>query len=95
MFESGLRTERPGNKKSLPADSSLARLRISTARGGSGTRCSRLVFVRAAGMVHIAPPKSISSRRAPSTSPVRAAVRIRNSEREFRRLVHAALAQSS
>ena len=50
-------------------------------RGDSGTRCSRPAFIRSAGTVQTSP--SISSQCAPSTSPVRAAVRMANSKASF------------
>ena len=53
--------------------------RMASARADSGTRCSRCAFMRAAGTVQVLSSKSISFQRAPITSPVRAAVRIKNS----------------
>ena len=75
--------EHPGNTNSLSPDNCRAPFMISTARGESGTRCSRRVFVRAAGIVHVPLVKSTSDQRAPSTSPVRAAVKMRNSKASF------------
>ena len=51
----------------------------ASAAAVSGTRCSRLPFIRSAGTVHTFDLRFISSQRAPITSPVRAAVRIVNS----------------
>ena len=45
----------------------------------SGTRCSLPAFIRAAGTIQIRCASSISVQRMPSTSPVRAAVRIASS----------------
>ena len=53
---------------------SRAASRISAARSHSGTRCSRLDFMRTAGTVHTLAGRSISAHRAPRTSPERAAV---------------------
>ena len=49
------------------------------ALGQSGTRWPFPAFIRSPGTVQILFFKSISDQRAPITSPVRAAVRIRNS----------------
>ena len=57
--------------------------RTSIARALSGTRCSRVAFIRAAGIVHAASPKSISSHRAPRASPGLTAVSTRNLERRL------------
>ena len=51
----------------------------STACSDSGTLCSRLDFIRPAGMVHTRVARSISDHLAPSTSLDRQAVRIVNS----------------
>ena len=51
----------------------------STACSDSGTLCSRLDFIRSAGMVHTRVARSISDHLAPSTSLDRQAVRIVNS----------------
>ncbi len=59
----------------LPAATS----RISNTRRDSGTRCSRFALVRMPGTVHTWSAVSISSYRAPRTSPDRAAVSTRNS----------------
>lgn len=80
MFDSGLSPERPGNTKELPAASSRARVRIARLGSLKGTRCSRLAFIRVAGTVHNRLVTLISFQRAPSTSPTRAAVRVKNSK---------------
>ena len=69
----------PGNTKS---DRRIASICFSTATAAldSGTRCSRLAFILDAGMVQTLSAKSISLQRAPTTSPRRPAVRIRNSK---------------
>ena len=54
-------------------------LRIAIARGDTGTRCSLPDFMRVPGTIQTLPSRSISSHRAPRTSPRRAAVRIVNS----------------
>ena len=58
---------------------SFIRLTIANARSLSGTRCSRLAFMRSGGSVQTFASRSICDHRAPSTSPDRAAVRIANS----------------
>ncbi len=57
----------------------LSVVRTANASVESGTRCSRLLFMRDAGTVQTFAFRSISSQRAPMISPVRAAVRIVNS----------------
>ena len=52
--------------------------RIAKAGSLSGTTCTRLLFMRSAGIVQVLPPRSISSHRAPRASADRLAVRIRN-----------------
>ena len=83
MLESGLPGFALGNTgasgKTLSPTSFLILATISTARALKGTRCSRLAFIRLAGIVHTLPLKSISLQVAPITSPVRAAVKIANS----------------
>ena len=70
----------PGKTKSFgEVCSGATEVRISIAGVDSGTRCSRPAFMRTAGTDHSAFPVSISLHLAPITSPVRAAVRIRNS----------------
>jgi hypothetical protein len=51
---------------------------IASARSDSGTENTSRVFIRSGGMVQIALSRSISRHVAPSVSPVRVAVRIRN-----------------
>ena len=51
---------------------------ISKAALLRGTRCWRFAFIRDAGTVHTDWSKSISDHSAPRTSPLRAAVRIKN-----------------
>ena len=67
-----------GKTRSESAESSIARLMIDTATSGSGTLCWRIAFVRSAGIVHTRVSRSVSDLRAPRTSPVRVAVRIRS-----------------
>ena len=83
MFDSGLPFLPPGKTKSL-SRIALHRSRIAAAAAESGTRCSRPAFIRAAGTTQTLSRRSTSSHRAPITSPVRAAVRIRNSKRPRR-----------
>jgi hypothetical protein len=70
----------------LPGKYELARLgRLKILKdlnraGDNGTRCSRPAFMRSAGIVQTFEIKSISDHLAPSASPERAAVRIRNSK---------------
>ena len=54
-------------------------IKIATEGADNGTRCSRFAFVLDAGTIHSASPKLISAQRAPSTSPVRQAVKTVNS----------------
>ena len=68
-----------GNTSDLPSPSVRVASRISSARPHSRTRCSRFAFMRGAGMVHTRSSMSISSHRAPRTSPERAVVSTRNS----------------
>ena len=79
MFDIGLSFDRPGKTNSLPAASSFAFSNSSTQRGASGTLCSLPAFMRSAGTVQVAWSRSISHHFASSTSLVRAAVRMRNS----------------
>lgn len=53
------------------------------ARAHSGTRCSRLVFILLAGIVHTNAPKSISFHLAPRASPGLTAVNTMNSKQSF------------
>lgn len=78
MFDMGFPDNRPENTYSL-LESSFDRARISTARPDKRTRCSRPAFMRCAGMVQVARARSNSSHFAPSTSPVRVAAKMRNS----------------
>ena len=71
--------QRFGNTSGLPSASERAASRTSNARGLSGTRCSRFIFMHSAGTVHTRPAVSISSHVASRTSPDRAAVSTRNS----------------
>ena len=71
--------QRFGNTSGLPSARDRAASRTSSARGLSGTRCSRFIFMRSAAMVHTRPVVSISSHVASRTSPDRAAVKTRNS----------------
>ena len=66
MFESGA-FPRPGNTNEppSPSPSAFASLRISTARGASGTRCSRFAFILSAGIVHVLASRSTSAQVAP------------------------------
>jgi hypothetical protein len=73
----GARPVMPGKTKSSEA-TSFIRFRIASAGSDSGTRCCLPAFMRSAGTVHTAALTSISSHRAPRTSPERAAVRMRN-----------------
>ena len=82
MLASGF-PRRPGNTSGLPRPSARASSRISKARRHSGTRCSRIAFVRGAGMVHTPSFRSISVQTAPRTSPVRVALSTRNSNASF------------
>ena len=52
---------------------------MARARPESGTRCSRLAFIRPAEITQVRASGSISSQAARRTSPERAAVRTRNS----------------
>ena len=76
-----------GNTSGLPPPSSVhAASRSSSARRLSGTRCSRFIFIRAAGMVYTWASMSISPTAPPEprrTSPDRAAVKTRNSNASF------------
>ena len=69
-----------GKTSPSPRPSSRASASTSSALSESGTLCSRLDFMRAAGTVHVRASRSISSHRAPRTSPERAAVSTRNSK---------------
>ena len=69
-----------GKIRPEPSAISRASRRTSSARADSGTRCSRLAFIRCAGIVHVAAAKSISSQLAYRTSPDRHAVSTRNSK---------------
>ena len=71
-----VRDVQPGNTCSPVRGSSRSR---RSAGSDSGTRCSRPVLVRAPGISHSAASRSISSHRAPSTSPVLVAVKITSS----------------
>ena len=62
-----------------PSPSVRAAARIASARPHSGTRWSRFIFIRVAGMVHTWSAVSISSHAASRTSPDRAAVSTKNS----------------
>ena len=72
-----------GNTNSDRGACALAPARISRARPDSGTRCSRRLFIRSAGIVHTPSSKSNSFQRAPRTSPDRQAVSTRNSNPSF------------
>src|SRR5262245_5542818 len=61
-------------------------LRISTAAVVKGTRWSRFIFMRTAGIVQVAHLRSISDHLAPIDSCVRAAVRMVNSKARADRL---------
>jgi hypothetical protein len=79
MLGSGLSALPPGNTgASGPAsERSSAACRIATrVAPDSGTRCSRLAFIRPAGTVQMAPARSMSPHVAPIASPVLAAVRM-------------------
>ena len=54
-----------GNTRPLSSASAAASSRTASARRDNGTRCSRKAFIRAAGIVHVATVRSISSHRAP------------------------------
>jgi hypothetical protein len=56
-----------------------SRLSSATACGDNGMRCALPAFMRPAGIVQVAPFKSISDQRAPRLSPVRVAVKIKSS----------------
>ena len=56
-----------------------ASARIARARSLSGAENASPVFIREAGTVHVAASRSISRHVAPRVSPVRVAVRMRNS----------------
>ena len=70
---------RQGNTRGLPSPSFRASSRICIARPHSGTRCSRLAFMRAGGTVHTASVRLISTHSAHRTSLHLAAVSTRNS----------------
>ncbi len=78
MLESDPPLPRPGKTRSSGSPR-LSWLSTANAWEESGTRCGRPAFMRSAGTVQIAVRRSISRHRAPSVSPVRAAVRIVNS----------------
>ena len=71
------------NTSPEPSASPRAPSSTSSARADNGTRCSRPAFVRKAGTVQVAASGSISSHRAPRTSPERHAVNTRNSNASF------------
>ena len=60
-----------GNTSPAPSKSSAAASSTSSARGESGTRCSRLAFMCSAGIVHTAASRSTCPQRALRTSPER------------------------
>jgi hypothetical protein len=76
--ESGRPARWPGKTNPPVRPASISR-KMASARSDRGTRCSRAVLVRAGGTVQILPSKSISSQRAASASPDRAAVKMQNS----------------
>ena len=55
MLDIGFSFDRPGNTKSLPADSTWARPSSSMQRDVKGTRCSLPAFMRPAGTVQEEP----------------------------------------
>ena len=79
MTDKGMSGLEPGKTNSEVFRAVIA-FRIFNVRSDNGTRCSRAPFILWAGTVQIRSFKSISSHRAPITSPDRAAVRIRNSK---------------
>ena len=68
-----------GNTSPEPSANSRDSRSTARARVDSGTRCSRFVFIRPAGMRHSRASRSISFHSAPRTSPLRHAVSTRNS----------------
>ncbi len=78
MLDNGFPAFWPGKTKS-PMRAAPMTSRISMALPVNGTRCWRPAFMRSAGIVQIWPSIPISAQRAPSTSPVLAAVRMQNS----------------
>ena len=70
IFDSGASFPWAGKTKS-PCRTTLSSFKIPSAAEDKGTRCSRLAFMRVGGIVHVFSLKSISSDRAPRTSPVR------------------------
>ncbi len=72
-----------GNTRGPPGPRARASPSNSTARRHSGTRCSRLAFMRDAGIAHTPAAASTSRHSAPRTSPERPAVSTRNSNASF------------
>ena len=77
------RPDLPGKTNSERGESARAAVSTSSARRASGTRCRLPVFMRSPGIVHVAASRSISSHRAPRTSPLRQAVRTSISNASF------------
>ena len=77
--ESGLPVT-DGKISPSPCESRRASSSTATARGASGTLCSRRVLDRSAGMVQIPESRSTSRHSDSRTSPDRHAVRTRNSK---------------
>ena len=78
MSDIGLPVRIPGNTSCTGSDPKcLISSRIASARGESGTLCSRRAFIRSAGIIHTS--LAISAQQALRTSPERAAVKIANS----------------
>ena len=76
----------PGNASPNPLLKPAACASTSSARFDSGTRCSRLPFMRSVDTVHVTPPRSISSQAALRTSPERTRCEHQELERQHRRL---------
>ena len=74
----GVSSTKPGTPPNRPSAAAAARTGPARART-SGTRCSRFIFMRMAGMVHTRPAVSTSVHSASRTSPHRAADSTRNS----------------
>ena len=73
-------TDRTDGNRNLPCAADFRScLRTTTARGASGTRCALRIFIRPAGISHIAASRSNSPHSAALNSPGRTKVRASSS----------------
>ena len=83
LAPSGPRPVVDGNMRPESSASRRASVSTSIAREASGTRCSRLAFMRSAGTIQTRPSRSTSDQRASRASPDRLAVKVTNANNSF------------